>query len=858
MENLQQLQKLAQIFNADKIITPEEINQVREILIGVLANNKKELTNLTEETKQLLESVLEKISEEHDTYLNKTEKIAQELKSDTTEAIQATMKSLEEVKNLCKEVMDCKPENGKDADEEYVISEVLNRIKLPEYKEVVLDDGLAIVDKINSLPVNEENQIDAKHIKNLPETKTRTISGGVTRKIVEQMIAAAGGGGTPGGSDTQVQFNDGGSFGGDAGLTYNKTTDTLTIAGGLVVDTNTLVVDSTNHRTGLLTTAPTHTLTLGSTSTGISLYNTSDQTTNYERGVLEWNTNVLKLGTTAGGTGTVRSMQIYTTTGGGTSSATFNRATATGMLTITHAGSPTAGLVANLFSGGNWTASSGTQTFLSLTPTINQSSTAGYTALLINPTETNTGSGTKNLLQLQAGGTNRFRVDNIGNTILSSAATSGFQVFNTSDETTNYDKFQAKWSSNVFYLSNTAGGTGSARAIRLGTVAAAGTDLPVNYLEVSHSSSGGIFKLISGSFGGSDFLKTTTTVTSSSTVQNIFNIAFTANQSSTGGYIGLLINATETTTGSGTKLLADFQVGGTSRFSVANTGSTTISGTPGSSTAFTGLTIQNTSSGIGANTIISLRAASISTGRAEIHAVAPGSSDTELAFYTSDNNAAATEKVRIDDVGNVGIGVTAPTADLHIKAGVATAEGAPLKFTSGTNLTTPENGAMEYDGTSLYFTPSSATRRTVVLDTATQTLTNKSIVASQITTGTFGTGAYTMDTRLTVPQILNTPATITVTTNAGTVTRANRINNFTNSSAAAMTITMSTTSATDGDIVMVSILDFSAVAQTITWVNTENSDVSVPATSNGSTTLPRTVGFKWNSATSKWRCMMNI
>jgi hypothetical protein len=37
-----------------------------------------------------------------------------------------------------------------------------------------------------------------------------------------------GGGGGIGGSDTQVQFNDGGSFGGDAGLTYNKTTDTLT------------------------------------------------------------------------------------------------------------------------------------------------------------------------------------------------------------------------------------------------------------------------------------------------------------------------------------------------------------------------------------------------------------------------------------------------------------------------------------------------------------------------------------------------------------------------------------------------------------------------------------------------------
>jgi len=37
----------------------------------------------------------------------------------------------------------------------------------------------------------------------------------------------SGGGGTPGGTNTQVQFNDSGSFGGDAGLTYNKTTDTL-------------------------------------------------------------------------------------------------------------------------------------------------------------------------------------------------------------------------------------------------------------------------------------------------------------------------------------------------------------------------------------------------------------------------------------------------------------------------------------------------------------------------------------------------------------------------------------------------------------------------------------------------------
>lgn len=43
-----------------------------------------------------------------------------------------------------------------------------------------------------------------------------------------------GGGGSPGGSNTQVQFNNSGSFGGDAGLTYNSGTDVLTVVGGVV------------------------------------------------------------------------------------------------------------------------------------------------------------------------------------------------------------------------------------------------------------------------------------------------------------------------------------------------------------------------------------------------------------------------------------------------------------------------------------------------------------------------------------------------------------------------------------------------------------------------------------------------
>ena len=49
-------------------------------------------------------------------------------------------------------------------------------------------------------------------------------------------VSGGGGSGTPGGSATQVQFNDSGSFGGDAGMTYNKTSNALTV--GTVITDN--------------------------------------------------------------------------------------------------------------------------------------------------------------------------------------------------------------------------------------------------------------------------------------------------------------------------------------------------------------------------------------------------------------------------------------------------------------------------------------------------------------------------------------------------------------------------------------------------------------------------------------------
>lgn len=107
----------------------------------------------------------------------------------------------------------------------------------------------------------------------------------------------------------------------------------------------------------------------------------------------------------------------------------------------------------------------------------------------------------------------------------------------------------------------------------------------------------------------------------------------------------------------------------------------------------------------------------------------------------------------------------------------------------------------------------------------------------------------------TAPQILNADNAIATVSNAATVTRSNRNNVVTNNSAAGITITLSTSGATGGDMILIESLPSSAVAQAITWVNTETSDVTPSANLNASTTSPRTDGFKWNPLTSKWRCI---
>ena len=86
-------------------------------------------------------------------------------------------------------------------------------------------------------------------------TSIKTING--TSVLGSGNITISGGGGTPGGVDTQVQYNNNGAFAGDAGFTYNAGSDTLTIT-NIITES----INAPNTLTGTYTISSPTTITL--------------------------------------------------------------------------------------------------------------------------------------------------------------------------------------------------------------------------------------------------------------------------------------------------------------------------------------------------------------------------------------------------------------------------------------------------------------------------------------------------------------------------------------------------------------------------------------------------------------------
>ena len=86
------------------------------------------------------------------------------------------------------------------------------------------------------------------------------------------------------------------------------------------------------------------------------------------------------------------------------------------------------------------------------------------------------------------------------------------------------------------------------------------------------------------------------------------------------------------------------------------------------------------------------------------------------------------EALRIDDNGRVGIGTATPSAKLQIAEGTSSL--APLKFTSGTLLSSAQSGTMEYDGFNFYLTDANSVRRTIATGSAVGSIDNASEINS--------------------------------------------------------------------------------------------------------------------------------
>ena len=143
------------------------------------------------------------------------------------------------------------------------------------------------------------------------------------------------------------------------------------------------------------------------------------------------------------------------------------------------------------------------------------------------------------------------------------------------------------------------------------------------------------------------------------------------------------------------------------------------------------------------------------------------------------------------------------TGSLTLRAGTATAGTAPLYLTSGINLTTAAAGAMEFDGTNLYFSPSTTRKTIAFTDSA---ITSSTFIGTTSVALNRSSGALTL-------------ADITLTTPVLGVATATSINKV----ALTAPATGSTLTIADGKTLTAS--------NTITLAGTDSTTMTFPSTS---------------------------
>lgn len=206
---MKQLEKIKEILDTLKqdTITPKEIESFLKFVLETIKNEKSTIIELTEKQKEILEGYVVDIENKLvslDGWVD--EKIENTRIDFTTE--------IESVKNLLKEIRKIKLTPGKDGvdgkdgrdgvDGYTPVKGIDYRDGIDGYTPIrgvdyndgrdgSPDTGEQIVEKINNLEIDEQYQIDASHIKNLPKQIQNNIGGVIARNIYQMGDVALSG-----------------------------------------------------------------------------------------------------------------------------------------------------------------------------------------------------------------------------------------------------------------------------------------------------------------------------------------------------------------------------------------------------------------------------------------------------------------------------------------------------------------------------------------------------------------------------------------------------------------------------------------------------------------------------------------
>lgn len=165
MDKLKELKEVMHAINEGSVTT-KDLQVFIATILEFVKNHKNEFLKVSQENLDDMQSIFLEIEKRHDEILNNVDKKTAKAEKEFSHRIQEVKSLVNDVKSLkFKDGLNGK--DGKDADEERIIASILSTIRIPESKQ---ETGKTIIDKINELPADKDNQIDASHIKNLPQS----------------------------------------------------------------------------------------------------------------------------------------------------------------------------------------------------------------------------------------------------------------------------------------------------------------------------------------------------------------------------------------------------------------------------------------------------------------------------------------------------------------------------------------------------------------------------------------------------------------------------------------------------------------------------------------------------------------